>query len=116
MPTPLNKGSQLLLLFEPWNNIACIADQEVSGRNCIGVRVVLKNPHAHPLILRQQLQQLEPGKIDIVVLATGNKNTIEPIAGLLGHDLLRLGCHSLSRRHRKTGALRTIGPTNADQV
>jgi hypothetical protein len=58
----------------------------VRGRNCIGIRVVLKDPHSDALILGQQLKKLEPGEIDIVVLATGNKNTIDPIAGLVRHD------------------------------
>jgi len=84
--TPLYKRSQPFLLFEPWNNIACVADKKVGGGNCLDVRIVLEDPHAYAIVLGEQLQELEPGKIDIVILATGDKYTIEPIAGLVCHD------------------------------
>ncbi len=73
----LDIGTQRLLLIEPWDDVAGIGDEEVGLLDRGNVRVVLEYPDTNTLVFRQQLEELKPGEIDVVILAARDERDLD---------------------------------------
>ena len=74
-----------LLLFEPWRHIAGVADQKLSRRNALEIRIVSKTRTRTRSSSARSFQEPEPGKVDIVVFATSDQNAVHDIVVLRRH-------------------------------
>ncbi|MNN20454.1 hypothetical protein D3C81_1337340 [compost metagenome] len=75
-PSPFQPGAQSHLLLEAGDHLAGISHQEIGSLDGLEIRVILENPHPDALVLAQQLEQLQAGEVDVVVLAGRHQNTI----------------------------------------
>src|SRR4029079_2750480 len=62
-----------------------VRDEKIGLGERLQVRIVLEHAHAHALVAREQLEQLEPRKIDVVVLAARNQHAADLLLDSVRH-------------------------------
>ena len=81
--TALDEVAQYHLFFLSGHEIAGIGDEHIRGLYGFGVVIVGRHLHADLVVLRQQLQQFQAGKVDIVIVPGSDHVKIQ--SAMFGH-------------------------------
>ncbi len=81
----LHPVAQRLLSFKRRNDITGVSDDEVGLKNIINIVVIFENAGTDTLVFAQQLEQFQPGEVDVVIQATCNQDLVDPLGMLFGH-------------------------------
>jgi hypothetical protein len=99
--------AQRLLRLERRRDVARVRDEKIGFGERLQVRIVLEHAHAHALVAREQLEQLEPCKVDVVVLAARNQHAADLLPDIVRHVTPR------SMRRARAKARKNAQPSRA---